>query len=278
MEHFSHVLVFAGVTGPQPGTTNSATREAECLGLVAAAKKECRTHTARVCPRSRPVQPRPRPPGYRDPHLDVVRRPLSYHVEVTDAGSLRVGHEERERLVHVLMQQYAEGRLTASELDDLSGRARRPGTYADLDRLVADLPVPPPSAGVRQLATTASLARLGTDPEHRQTMTGGMSVRPARDLDRARIPEPQRRDVDGEAGLPAGHLPARGRGHLGLRGRRRRRPRGARGLGVNTDQIGKGIGSVSNKVDTIPHPGKPLLILHGELGGRCGEGPVPKPS
>jgi hypothetical protein len=35
------------------------------------------------------------------------------------------------------------------------------------------------------------------------------------------------------------------------------------GWGVNTDQIGKGIGSVSNKVDSIPQAGKPLLVLHG---------------
>jgi hypothetical protein len=88
---------------------------------------------------------------------------------------MRVGHEERERLVHVLMQQYAEGRLSGAELEDLSGRARQARTYADLDRLVADLPVTPPSAGLTQQATTANLARLGTDPNHRQTMTGGMS-------------------------------------------------------------------------------------------------------
>src|SRR4051812_36252625 len=122
---------------------------------------------------------------------------------VTDAGSLRVGHEERERLVHVLMQQYAEGRRTAAEVDDLSGRgrparpysdprrvvagppvpeladrpagARQARTYSALDGLVADLPVPPPSTAARLTATTANLARLGTDAEHRQTMTGGMS-------------------------------------------------------------------------------------------------------
>jgi hypothetical protein len=56
-----------------------------------------------------------------------------------------VGHEERERVVHVLMQQYAEGRLTPGELDDRSARARQARTYTDLDRLVADLPVVPPS-------------------------------------------------------------------------------------------------------------------------------------
>ncbi len=177
---------------------------------------------------------------------------------------MRVGHEERERLVHVLMQQYAEGRLTAPELDDLSGRARAARTYADLDRLVADLPVPPPSAAVRQLATTANLARLGTDPEHRQSMTGGMSSYVRRgiwtvpaylnhnagmstvklDFQQAICPHDVV-DISVSAGVGAVVLVV------------------PEGWGVNTDQIGKGIGSVSNKVDTIPDPGQPLLVLHG---------------
>jgi DUF1707 SHOCT-like domain len=175
-----------------------------------------------------------------------------------------VGHGEREQLVHVLMQQYAEGRLTPSELDDLSGRARQARTYADLDRLVVDLPVPPPSAGVRQTATTANLARLGTDPEHRQTLTGGMSSYVRRgiwtvpaylnlnagmstvklDFQQAICPHDVV-DVQVSAGVGAVVLVV------------------PEGWGVNTDQIGKGIGSVSNKVDTIPQAGKPLLVLHG---------------
>jgi hypothetical protein len=183
---------------------------------------------------------------------------------VTEAGSLRVGHEERERLVHVLMQQYAEGRLTASELDDLSGRARQARTYSDLDRLVADLPVPPPSTAARLTTTTANLARLGTDPEHRQTMTGGMSSYVRRgvwtvpaylnlnagmatvklDFQQAVCPH-EVVDISVSGGVGAVVLVV------------------PRGWGVNTDQIGKGIGSVSNKVDTIPEPGHPLLVVHG---------------
>jgi hypothetical protein len=177
---------------------------------------------------------------------------------------MRVGHEERERLVHVLMQQYAEGRLSGAELEDLSGRARQARTYADLDRLVADLPVAPPSAGLRQHTTTANLARLGTDPDHRQTMTGGMSSYVRRgvwtvpayltlsaglstvklDFQQALCPH-EVVDIAVSAGAGSVVLVV------------------PEGWGVNTDQIGKGIGSVSNKVDTIPQPGQPLLVLHG---------------
>jgi len=189
---------------------------------------------------------------------------LSYDVEVTDAGTTRVGHEERERLVHVLMQQYAEGRLTAAELDDLSGRARQARTYADLDRLVVDLPVAPPSAALHQSATTANLARLGTDPDHRQTLSGGMSSYVRRgvwtvpaylnlnagmatvklDFQQAICPH-EVVDISVSAGVGSVVLVV------------------PEGWGVNTDQVGKGIGSVSNKVDTIAQPGKPMLVLHG---------------
>ncbi|HEY8305102.1 MAG TPA: DUF1707 domain-containing protein [Lapillicoccus sp.] len=183
---------------------------------------------------------------------------------MTDAGSLRVGHDEREQLVHVLMQQYAEGRLTAPELDDLSGRARQARTYADLDRLVADLPVPPPSAGVRQTAATANLARLGQDPDHRQSITGGMSSYVRRgvwtvpaylslnagmatvklDFQQAICPHGVV-DIAVSAGVGSVVLVV------------------PEGWAANTDQVGKGIGAVSNTVDAIPQPGKPLLILHG---------------
>lgn len=177
---------------------------------------------------------------------------------------MRVGHEERERLVHVLMQQYAEGRLTAAELDDLSGRARQARTYADLDRLVVDLPVVPPSASLHHFATTANLARLGTDPDHRQTLSGGMSSYVRRgvwtvpaylnlsaglstvklDFQQAICPHDVV-DIAVSAGVGSVVLVV------------------PEGWAANTDQIGKGIGSVSNKVDTVPQPGKPLLVLHG---------------
>jgi Domain of unknown function (DUF1707)/Cell wall-active antibiotics response 4TMS YvqF len=177
---------------------------------------------------------------------------------------MRVGHEERERLVHVLVQQYAEGRLTDAELDDLSGRARQARTYADLDRLVVDLPVPAPSAALLRTATTANLSRLGTDPDHRQTLSGGMSSYVRRgvwtvpaylnlnagmatvklDFQQAICPhDVVDISVSGGVGSVVLVVPE--------------------GWGVNTDQVGKGIGSVSNKVDTIPRAGKPLLVLHG---------------
>jgi hypothetical protein len=175
-----------------------------------------------------------------------------------------VGHEERERVVHVLMQQYAEGRLTPGELDDRSARARQARTYTDLDRLVADLPVVPPSTEAHGASTTADLARLGTDPSHRQTMTGGMSSFVRRgvwtvpaylnlnagmatvklDFQQA-ICTHDVVDIHVSAGVGSVVLVV------------------PEGWAANTDQVSKGIGSVSNKVDTVPQPGKPLLVLHG---------------
>lgn len=167
-------------------------------------------------------------------------------------------------MVHVLMQQYAEGRLTAGELDDRSALARQARVYTDLDGLVADLPVPPPSAAVRRISTTADLVRLGTDPAHPQTMSGGMSSFVRRgiwtvpaylnlsaglatvklDFQQAICPhDVVDIHVSGGVGSVVLVVPE--------------------GWAANTDQVVKGIGSVSNKVDTVPHPGKPLLVIHG---------------
>ena len=194
----------------------------------------------------------------------AVSGTLSYHGDVTDAGIMRVGHEERERVVHVLMQQYAEGRLTAGELDDRSALARQARVYADLDGLVSDLPVPPPSVEVRRMSTAADLARLGTDPAHPQTMAGGMSSFVRRGI--WTVPA----YLNLSAGLATVKLDFQqaicthdvvdihvsgGVGAVVLVV--------PEGWAANTDQVSKGIGSVSNKVDTVPHPGKPLLVIHG---------------
>ena len=177
---------------------------------------------------------------------------------------MRVGHEDRERVVHLLMQQYAEGRLTAGELEDRSALARQARVYADLDGLVADLPVPIPSAQVRRMATTADLARLGTDPAHPHTMSGGMSSFVRRGI----------WTVPGYLNLSAGMATVKLDFQQAICSHEVIDVHVSAGLGsvvlvvpegwaANTDQVVKGIGSVSNKVDTVPHPGKPLLVLHG---------------
>lgn len=177
---------------------------------------------------------------------------------------MRVGHEEREQVVLVLTQQCAEGRLTADELDRLSAEARSARTFADLDRLVADLPVIPPSTELRRGAANRDLALLGTHPDHRLTLSAGMSSHVRRgvwtvpaylrvnagmatvklDFQQALCPHAVV-DLAISGGLGSVVLVV------------------PEGWAANTDQVSRGIGSVSNKLDAVPQPGKPLLVLHG---------------
>ena len=60
---------------------------------------------------------------------------------------IRVSDADRERVAGQLRDQYAEGRLTADELDDRITATLSAKTVAELRRVTADLPVPEPAAG-----------------------------------------------------------------------------------------------------------------------------------
>jgi hypothetical protein len=68
--------------------------------------------------------------------------------------NIRISDAERERVVERLREHYAEGRLTADELDERVTAALSAKTYGDLRGLMTDLPEPetvgagaPPLAG-----------------------------------------------------------------------------------------------------------------------------------
>ena len=63
----------------------------------------------------------------------------------TPRPELRVGDRERDAVAETLREAVAEGRLGLDELDARLDAALAARTYADLDPLVADLPVPLPS-------------------------------------------------------------------------------------------------------------------------------------
>jgi hypothetical protein len=73
-----------------------------------------------------------------------------------DPSLLRVSHADRERVVEILRDAAADGRLDIDELEERVERALTARTFADLEPLTADLPVaaPAPSA-VRAPAPTA---------------------------------------------------------------------------------------------------------------------------
>jgi hypothetical protein len=81
-------------------------------------------------------------------------------------GHLRASHADREQVVDALQAAFAQGRLTADELDERVGQALAARTYAELAALTTDLPadpdqarapVPaPPPAPARRLQHTAA--------------------------------------------------------------------------------------------------------------------------
>lgn len=80
---------------------------------------------------------------------------------------VRVGDRERDLVISVLHDALAEGRLTAAEGEDRVEAALRARTFADLDPLVADLPVEPPST---------ALAGSQVQPDPRSILDPGASA------------------------------------------------------------------------------------------------------
>jgi hypothetical protein len=70
-------------------------------------------------------------------------------------GQMRASTADKEQVVRVLQDAFLEGRLTQDEHADRVGQALTARTYADLDRLTADLPVPPASRPIPRMSPPA---------------------------------------------------------------------------------------------------------------------------
>ena len=67
-------------------------------------------------------------------------------------GAMRASDDDRWRVQSVLNDAYAEGRLTQQEWDQRTGALGGAATYAELDRLTADLPAVYPGHGGAQVS------------------------------------------------------------------------------------------------------------------------------
>jgi hypothetical protein len=65
--------------------------------------------------------------------------------EPRDPRMLRVSHADRDRVVEILRDAAGDGRLDAEELDERVERALQARTFAELEPLTQDLPVPQPA-------------------------------------------------------------------------------------------------------------------------------------
>jgi hypothetical protein len=79
------------------------------------------------------------------------------HRAERDPSLLRVSHADRDRMVDILRDAAADGRLDTDELEQRVERALTARTFADLEPLTEDLPVaaPAPPPVVRAPASTA---------------------------------------------------------------------------------------------------------------------------
>lgn len=93
-------------------------------------------------------------------------------------GMTRAADADRDRVVETLGNAYGEGRLSKDEYDTRVENALAARTYADLDRLTTDLPVPAANA-VTPVAKTNGFAIASLACGIAQFMFGPLTTIPA---------------------------------------------------------------------------------------------------
>ncbi|MBB5789274.1 DUF1707 SHOCT-like domain-containing protein [Jiangella mangrovi] len=92
-----------------------------------------------------------------------------------DPGLMRVSHADRDRMVEILRDAAADGRLDTDELEERVERALTARTFADLEPLAEGLPVAAPAAPVP--AGPAATAPAVPDGETQQWSVVGQRFR-----------------------------------------------------------------------------------------------------
>ncbi len=189
--------------------------------------------------------------------------------EPVPANRIRIGDRERDAVVTVLQKAAEDGRLSMAELDERLGVALQAKTYADLDPLVADLPVEPPSRALssRSQPPPQGPPSVGYSREDPLRLDGGMSSEKRRGvwtmppfivinqglgsvklncLEARPAAQLIEIEVTGGAGSVLLVLPD--------------------GWAVDADRLAKQWGSKTVKAPREPAPGQPLLVISGSLG------------
>jgi hypothetical protein len=96
----------------------------------------------------------------------------SAHPEPVPADQLRASDADRQAMVDRLRRAHDEGRLDLAEYDERVRTAYAARTYAELARLTADLPAPPPRPPVP--GHSHPLAARGARPAARRRDVGGL--------------------------------------------------------------------------------------------------------
>jgi hypothetical protein len=94
-------------------------------------------------------------------------------------GHIRAADVDRDRVAGILGTAYTEGRLSKDEYDTRLDAALSARTYADLDEVVRDLPVPVPAPTVTPVTRTNGLAMASLACGIGQFMVGPLATIPA---------------------------------------------------------------------------------------------------
>jgi hypothetical protein len=94
-------------------------------------------------------------------------------------GKMRASDADRDRVAELLNVAYTEGRLSKDEYDDRLDNAFSACTYADLGRIVADLPAAPRPTVVTPVTRTNGLAIASLACGLAQFMFGPLATIPA---------------------------------------------------------------------------------------------------
>ncbi|NNG20023.1 DUF1707 domain-containing protein [Naumannella sp. ID2617S] len=188
---------------------------------------------------------------------------------------MRAGNDDRERVIQTLQQAYADGRLTADELRERAARTHGAQTFGELDAVVADLPVPPPSAA-QQSGAVAPVAPAGAPVV---AGTPGSSMENPLILDGGWWAESRK----GPWEIPQHLLLRGGAGMVTLNCLEATTPHqvihvwveGGMGMitvvvpdgwAVDTRRLAKSMGMVTNRVADTPTGGRPTMVVNGSGG------------
>jgi hypothetical protein len=181
---------------------------------------------------------------------------------------LRIGDRERDVVTSALQDALAEGRITLDELDTRIDAVLRARTFADLDPLVADLPIEPPSATLARPAGEFPLAvATGASPDNPLVLQAGWSgvTRSGRwDLPPFLLLNGAKSTlkVDCLRATPLAEVidiqiaPSVGVVTIVI----------PEAWAANMDQLTSRWGLAKSKVSAKPEQGAPLLVLHGSVG------------
>lgn len=192
---------------------------------------------------------------------------------MTNPTELRAGNADRERVIVALQRAYADGRLTDDEFALRIDAARSARTFGDLDAIVSNLPIMPPSLeAASRFAPAPMPANLpagpkGSSPENPLVIEAGWSS--AKRDGTWSIPQFLRL-VGGLGTVTLDCTEARASHsviHLWVEG-----DLGTitvivpHGWAADAEGVTRSMGSMYIKVPKEPTMGRPILVVNGTLG------------